>query len=158
MRYFIAIVMVGLFFASCKKDKYTTAPQITYKSIVNNVQNSSTPITDGGNAKISFSVTDGEGDLGLKPGKDTAYIFVKSLLTNDVDSVLFPDLSSISKKDFKATVTFGLTNNVLKCRSLPGTPAPVHVDTIYYEIYVRDFDKNKSNVIRTADPVFYTCQ
>jgi hypothetical protein len=156
MRYFIAIVVGGLFLASCKKDKYTTAPQITYKSIQNNVQNSSTPVSDGANAKIIFSVTDGEGDLGLKSGKDTAYIFIKSLLTNDVDSVLFPDLSSVSKKDFKATVTFGLTNNVLKCRPVPGNLT--HVDTIYYEVYVRDFAKNKSNVIRTGDPVFYTCQ
>jgi len=156
MRYFIAIVAGGLLLASCKKDKYTTIPQITYKSIVNNAVDQSIPVSQGGETKISFSLTDAEGDLGFDEGKDTSYIYIKSLLTNDQDSVLFPDLTAISKKDFKATVTFALPSSILKCRTLPGNIS--HIDTIYYEVYVKDFEKNKSNVIRTGDPVFFRCQ
>jgi hypothetical protein len=154
MRYFVAVAALTLIFISCKKDKYTTAPQITYKSVSPNAVD--VTILNGAAARVNFEITDGEGDLGFSQGKDTAFIYMKNLLTNLEDSIIFPDLRSISKSDFKATVSASL-EKVTKCRSLPGNPPPLHTDTIYYEIYVKDFAKNKSNVITTAEPVFFRC-
>jgi hypothetical protein len=36
-----------------------------------------------------------------------------------------------------------------------GVPNNSKKDTIYYEIYIKDFAKNKSNVIRSDKPVYY---
>jgi hypothetical protein len=152
MRNAIFIICLLLFFASCKKDKYTTAPQLKYLSVRPNALDSRdfTPVYP----VLTFRVTDAEGDIGYKAGTDTAFIYVKSLLTGFSDSLPFPDLETAGKSNFNAEVDVDLQRFV-KCKSLPGTP--LHTDTLYFEIYVKDFEKNKSNVIKSEDPVFFTC-
>ncbi len=148
MRVIITVLVLALIFSSCGKDKYTTAPQIKYKSVipdsVSNVVNTQTPV-------ITFSITDAEGDLGIT-SKDTAFIHIKNLFTNDTALVKFPDIKDITKKDFKADISVSLTGlGMFNC------PVSNTVDTIFYEIYVTDFGKNKSNTIVTEDPVFNHC-
>ncbi|MEP7236587.1 MAG: hypothetical protein ABI685_01935 [Ferruginibacter sp.] len=151
MRYSLLFTIAILFFTACKKDKYTTAPQISFKKLSHNAVdlsiNSATPI-------VTLTITDAEGDIGYIDGKDTAFIYMKNLLTNDFDSVPFPDLQTASKSNFKADVDVTITK-VLKCKSLPGFP--LHTDTLYFQFYVKDFAKNKSNVITTTEPVYFTC-
>lgn len=149
MRYTLIFSMALLLLCACNKDKFTTAPQIEYKSIAPNVADnlSPTPV-------ITISITDAEGDMGIT-SKDTAFIYMKNLLTNDFDSLPFPDLQASGKSNFKAEVDF-VTSKVFKCRSLPGFP--LHTDTLYFQVYIKDFAKNKSNVIITGDPVYYTCR
>jgi hypothetical protein len=79
---------------------------------------------------------------------------MKNLLTNDFDSLPFPDLQTAGKSNFQANIDVTITK-VLKCRSLPGFP--LHTDTLYFEFYVKDFAKNKSNLVVTPDPVYFTC-
>ncbi len=159
MRYLLFGLIVVLTLFACKKDKYTTAPQVSFKSISPSFVDFSIPAGfEGGNpAMLKFEITDAEGDIGFTPNKDTSYIFVKNLLTNDVDSQYFPNLANVTTKNFKAEITFSL-QNVTKCRSLPGNPPPVHVDTIYFEFFVKDFKKNKSNVVKTTTPLLYRCR
>ena len=153
MRYSLLFTIAILFFAACKKDKFTTVPQIKFEKLSHNAVdlsiNSATPV-------ITLSITDAEGDLGIIKGKDTAFIYMKNLLTNTFDSVPFPDLSAAAKSNFKADIDVTITK-VLKCKSLPGTPPPLHTDTLYFEFYIKDFAKNKSNVIVTPEPVYFTC-
>lgn len=153
MRYCLVLTMTIIFFTACKKDKFTTAPQITFEKLSHNAVdlsiNSVTPV-------VTLSITDAEGDLGLVSGQDTAFIYMKNLLTNTFDSVPFPDLTAAAKANFKANIDVTITK-VLKCKSLPGTPPPLHTDTLYFEFYVKDFAKNKSNVIVTPEPVYFTC-
>jgi hypothetical protein len=141
-----------LFFVSCKKDKYTTAPQLKYLELSSNAVDSRdfNPVYP----VLTFRVTDAEGDVGLKAGTDTAFIYVKSLLTGFSDSLAFPDLETAGKSNFNAEVDIDL-QRFIKCKSLPGTP--LHTDTLYFEIYVKDFARNKSNVITSTDPVYFTC-
>ncbi len=156
MRYLFLFSIVCICFISCKKDKYTSAPQISYKSVENNFINSSatTGSPNSGPAYVNFELTDAEGDIGLK-GKDTAFVFFKNLLTGLSDSLVFPDLNRVAGKNFLGVVNTSL-DKVTKCKVLPG--GILHTDTIYYEIYVKDFAKNKSNIIKTGDPVYYRCQ
>src|SRR6188768_47812 len=102
MRIIILVCLIGLFFSACNKDKYTTEPQIEYKSIdfnyVENISGYSTP-------SVTFSITDAEGDIGNLTLRDTAYIHVKNVRTGDSALLTFPDLKDITKKDFKADVT-----------------------------------------------------
>ncbi len=150
MRYPLLFTISIFLFTACKKDKFTTAPQIKFEKLSHNAIdlsiNSATPI-------ITFSITDAEGDLGLN-SKDTAFIYMKNLLTNTFDSVPFPDLQSAGKNNFKANVDVTITK-VIKCKSQPGNP--LHTDILYFEFYVKDFAKNKSNVFTTPDPVYFTC-
>lgn len=148
MRYSFLFAIAILFLTACNKDKYTTAPQIKFKGVDPNAIDMSNPIAP--DPAIILEVTDAEGDIGFR-GSDTAKIYVTNLFTGYIDStILFPDISAIAKKDFKADVEIKIGGLLLE-----GTnrPRPV-VDTAYYEIYIKDFAKNKSNVIRTEDPIY----
>jgi hypothetical protein len=104
---------------------------------------------------ITFSITDKEGDIGFKNGTDTAFIYLKNNLTGKSDSLPFPDLQAAGKNNFKADVTVSIAS-VLECKSLPG--GALHTDTLYFDVYVRDFERNKSNIITTSDPVYFSCR
>jgi hypothetical protein len=137
---------------SCKKDKFTTAPQIAFKSVDPNY----TSISLGSvTPQITFSITDKEGDIGAKVGVDTAYVYLKNNLTGKFDSLAFPDLESAGKSSFKADVSVSIAK-VLQCKSLPG--GAEHIDTLYFDVYVRDFARNKSNTITTPDPIYFKCR
>jgi len=100
-----------------------------------------------------LQVTDAEGDLGKISSTEISKAYVKNTLTNKLDSFDFPDLSSISKSNFKANVEIGL-KKVMSGRSTGIRP---YQDIIHFEVYVTDFAKNKSNVILTdQDFIYYT--
>lgn len=145
MRVLLPIAVVCLFFTACNKDKYTSAPQIKYKSLT---QNYFVNVINAKSPSVVFSITDSEGDLG-----DTSYIYMKNLLTGQIDSAGFPSLNGAVKKNLKADVTASLG----KLGGCFTANPPGHIDTMYYEIYVVDFAKNKSNVIVTEDPVYQQC-
>ncbi|MBL7703015.1 MAG: hypothetical protein JNM14_12245 [Ferruginibacter sp.] len=151
MRYSSLFFIAILFLTACNKDKYTTAPQIEYKSISPNASlstNNNCNIPD--KPVLTIHVTDAEGDLGFISNKDTAYVFVKNLVTNKLDSIRFTDIGSAAVKNFSGDVEVSL------CRFLSGIPGPgPKTDTLYFEVYVRDFAKNVSNTITTKDPVYY---
>ncbi len=147
MRATILVLVIGIIFSACKKDKYTSAPQIKYKSLSSNVYVNT---TQQGYVppEINFTITDSEGDLG-----DTAFIHVKNLLSGRIDSFRFPELVGATKKNLKAEVS------VWTISGCDGTiPPGGRIDTMYYEVYVTDFAKNKSNTIVTEDPVYQQCQ
>ena len=152
MKSFIIFIAIGLFFVSCKKDHFTTAPQITFKNV-----NPNATSTDIGSVipDITFDITDKEGDIGFKPGSDTAFVYLKNKLTGKSDSLYFPDLQAAGKSNFKAEVTVNIAT-VLECKSLPG--GGLHTDTLYFDVYVKDFAGNKSNVFTTGDPIYFNCR
>ena len=152
MRYTFLPAVVFLLFVGCNKDKFTTAPQITYKSLKPNVLSRNLPLTGQEIPILTLQVTDAQGDIGFRAGRDTAKLFIKNLLTNKTDSTLMlPDLSTVAGKNFQANIEITLRSSII----LEGSSRPSpKTDTIYYEVYMKDFAKNKSNVIRTTDPVF----
>ena len=150
MRYtlFAAIIILG--FAACKKDKFTTAPQISYKTLKPNTIYSNLFIQPA--PVITLHVTDQEGDVSFVPGHDSAWIYVKNLLTNTRDSLQFPDLTGVTTSKFQFDLDIPLTSNNL----IKGSPRPrPKTDTLYFEVYITDAAKNKSNVITTQDPVYF---
>ncbi len=149
MRYSLVFTIFILLFVACKKDKFTTAPQIRYKSLNPNLVNLN--LTNQVMPVLTIEVTDAEGDLGLR-GTDTARIFIKNLLTGKIDSTLIlPDLSGAASKNFKGDIEITFDTNII----LEGSTRPrPKTDTLFYEIYIKDFAKNKSNIINTPDPVF----
>ena len=149
MRILFSLALVAVFFTACKKDKFTTVPQIKYKSLKNNVFTGGT-VPSNSAPTITLHVTDAEGDLGFLDGKDTSYVFLKNLRTNITDSIILPDLSKAGVKNFEADIEV----NLYKIVRVPSSTPPKK-DTLYYDIYVQDFAKNKSNVVRTGDPIYF---
>ncbi len=150
MRYILLIATIGILFIACKKDKYTTVPQIVFKSIKPNAAYSNVPVKQQQIPVLTISVTDAEGDLGFKSLKDTSYIVVKNLLTGKIDSLILPDIQTSAVKNFKGDISVDLANFL----GTSARPSP-KTDTLYFEVYVKDFAKNKSNIIRTREPVYY---
>ena len=150
MRYSLLFAIAILVFTACKKDKYTSAPQIEYKSINPNTAFSNFSCTFQDIPVLTIHVTDAEGDLGFIDGGDTSYVFIKNLLNNELDSVKLPDIRSAAVKNFSADIDINLCDFL----ATSNRPRP-KTDTLYFEVYVRDFSKQVSNTIRTADPVYY---
>lgn len=155
MRTTILLAALILGFTACNKDKYTTAPQIKFKDISPDYASSDlTNLNRDAAPKLTIQVTDAEGDLGFISGKDTSRIYIKNLRSNNVDSFFLPDIQTAAVKNFKGDVTVNLFD-ALDCVN-PGPVRP-RTDTTYYEVYIVDFAKNKSNVIVTDKPVYYRC-
>lgn len=147
MRYILTIAAVIVLFPACKKDKFTTVPQISFKSVdPDYYQQGITP--DASLPVITVNVTDAEGDLGFISGKDTSFIYFKNLRTNKLDSVELPNIKQAATKNFQGDVAVNM-------KQFLGVPNNAKKDTIYFEIYMKDFAKNKSNVIRSDKPVYY---
>ena len=150
MRYTLLFTIAILGFTACKKDKYTSAPQISFKSIEPDVWDNSNLNPTAGPI-LKFHLTDAEGDFGFQNGKDTSYAYIKNITIPPykIDSVKFPVLPNQIKKNLSVDVEV-LIRSVL---ANSGRPRP-YVDTLYFEVYVKDFAKNKSNVIVTDKPVY----
>jgi len=154
MKNVIALILMSVLISSCGKDKFTTAPQIKFVSVSPNFAQSSITSLDPNAPKLTIEVTDAEGDLGGQDVTDSSMIYLRNLKSNNIDSFRFPDLTRAQQNNFKAEVTISLFN-ALDCVS-PGPPRP-RTDTLFYEVFVRDAKRNKSNVIITTEPLFYRC-
>ncbi len=146
MRYTLLIIMLALFLVACKKDKFTTVPAITFKSFKPDAYASNSP--PGGFPVMTIHVTDLEGDLGFVSGKDTSYIYITNLRTNKFDSLRLPNIAGSAKKNFEGDVEVDM-------KGFLGVPNNAVKDTIYFNVYLKDFAKNKSNQIKTDKPVYY---
>ncbi len=158
MRNILLAAITLSFCISCSKDKYTTAPQIKFKSITPSVLNTPGPPSSG--PKLTIEVTDAEGDFGFKPGEDTSYVFVKNLTVPPfkLDSFKFPAaLAGATGKNFKGDVEISISGDgTAGSGVLAGSCSTSNcTDTLYFEVYVIDFAKNKSNVIKTEKPLLF---
>ena len=153
MRYILILGAIVLGFLSCKKDKFNTVPQIAFKNIspdtwlTTNLDQNQSPI-------LTFKLTDAEGDFGFNEKFDTSYIYVKniSVAPFKLDSMKFPVLSGLNRSNLNVDVEVKI-RSVLASTFVSGGRKP-HVDTLRFEVYVKDFAKNKSNVI-IAQPLYY---
>ena len=81
MRYLFFAFVACVAFTACSKNKYTSAPQIKFKSITSPFFANS--LTD--KPVLIIELTDAEGDFGFKEGKDTSYVFVRDVYYFDFD-------------------------------------------------------------------------
>ena len=130
--------MICLIISGCNKDKFTTVPQLKYKSISTNV------LDKGQLLKITLSFTDQEGDEDL--------LFIKKV-TPYCNKTIFKDSINISA-DFIATkgksgdilVTMGYrVSNTLDV----GDPKCGVNDTCTFRFVLRDKAKNISDSVDT---------
>lgn len=147
MRCTIITVIFLLGLTACNKNKFNTIPQLSFKSVSPDTYKQGT-INNDDIPTMIFHVTDAEGDLGFVSGKDTSYIYFRNLKTNHFDSVKLPDLLTAARKNFEGDIQVNMKQYI---RPVNNTKR----DTLYYDVFVKDFAKNKSNVVRTSKPIYY---
>jgi len=146
----ILSILICFVFISCKKENYTTQPQISFLSITPSTWYSDNPSLTG--PQLSFKLTDAEGDFGFQ---DTSISFVYIRLENDTlnppDSLAFPNLPIPNKSNLNVEVSVDISTALPP----PHFPSPF-TDTLYFELYVKDFAGHKSNVIKSTPFYFIT--
>jgi len=145
----ILITVFSAFLMSCNKDTYTSAPTITYLSITPNTWYSDNPSING--PLLKFQLTDLEGDFGFQD-TSVSYVYIRNVADSlsPFDSIPFPPIDIADKKNLNVEVSVDL-GNILP----PASPVRPNTDTLYFEAFVRDFAKNKSNVIVTGNPLYF---
>jgi len=145
----ILLIVISFVFVSCKKENYTTQPQISFLSITPSTWYSDNPSLTG--PQLSFKLTDAEGDFGFQ---DTSISFVYIRLENDTlnppDSLAFPNLPIPNKSNLNVEVSVDIASVLPP----PHFPRPF-TDSLHFELYVKDFAGNKSNVIKSTTPFYF---
>lgn len=147
MKRILSVALVVLLASSCKKDKYTSEPQIKFKSYTFNVAYNA---LNQPSPEMKLGLTDAEGDLGYS--NENTYVYVKNITTLPFkeDSFLLPDLSALTRKNLNVEVNVKMIS-LLTPSSQPTTP---YTDTLFFQVYVKDLAGNKSNVITTPEPIY----
>lgn len=145
----LIILFLVLSLASCDKADFTSAPQIRFISISPESRFSDDLSITG--PLLTFRLTDLEGDFGFQD-TSISYVYVRNAADtlNSPDSLAFPDLPIADKRKLDVDVSV----DILDVLPPPRSPRP-YTDTLYFEVYVKDFAGQKSNVIRSTRPFYY---
>jgi hypothetical protein len=157
MRYLVISFLVVVVLISCKKSDGNSAPKIKFKSILETYA-SNIPITGQPLPILTIQVSDDDGDLGFNDGIDTSYIYIKNVTVTPfrIDSFKFPkELSTLPKTSFRSYVDVDIDISKSSAPLIYKPTGNNRRDSLYYEIYIKDFKKNKSNVIKTDKPLVY---
>jgi hypothetical protein len=140
---FLVAVIGLILLIACKKDRFTTTPQLKIKSISTDV----VPV----NGSISFTIqfTDKEGDV-----KDT--LFVKKVRLNkkivptirDSFSYVIPGFPDTKKGDFIVDMNYATIYSAITPPNIPGTnPPQKESDTLLVKFVARDADGHFSDTV-----------
>jgi hypothetical protein len=138
MRNTILIALFALLFIGCKKDKFTSKPQLTFKSI-------NTKVLDRDQIVIfTLAYTDLEGDL-----QDSIYVEKvepKCALSGFKTKYLLPNFPSTKNSEGDIQVSFGYNVS-----NFPLLKAPQcgRNDTCYFRFSLKDKAQNVSDTINS---------
>jgi hypothetical protein len=160
--YFVILVCVV---TACRKANSEGIPEIKFKKITESIiTTASVTSPDYVSPILTIQLRDNDGDFGFEDGTDTSYIYIKNISVPPFksDSFKFPQiLKKLPKGTLKNFVDVEIAinqNNTaggqLAYNSSTAPSSGKRVDTCFYEVFVKDFKKNKSNVIRTDEPLF----
>ena len=141
------------FFVKCQKaPDFPVVPSIAFLSFN---QNKIHPDKDS--LKVTFSFTDGDGDLGYQQGQNTSSdttIYITDIRLDKSDYTYVFDMPYITPKGSYKQVSGNFTIDMISdchCR-----PDHAVYDTVWYKIKIRDRAGHVSNVIQTPK-VYLIC-
>jgi hypothetical protein len=145
MRLIYVMGAVLLFAAGCKKDNFTTKPQLKIKSI------NFAEITGSQTLIFTIRITDKEGDF-------TSYFGVSTKTPNCpasdfIDSTIFkiPE-DFITSKNNDGEIELALTKSQRHSNLCPGTGSTFKTDTTVFSFWTKDKAGNTSDTVR-SEPV-----
>ncbi len=144
----LILLTFATFFYACKKDAYTTKPQITFKSA------SSTALKQGDIVTFQIDFTDKEGDI-----QDTLWVEKVSRTCPTTAGVQF--ISKNKVPNFTATtqlkgileISFVYNSNIAGISSIIGCSNKN--DTSYFKFWLKDKAQNRSDTITSPDIILY---
>ena len=142
----LILLAITVIFSACKKDTYTTKPQISIKSI------SSKTVNSGDVLIFQIHFTDKEGDI-----QDTLWIQKFSRVCPNTAGVQFtsasrvPDFVPTSNLDGILEIGFGYNANVQGYNTISG--CGTKNDTAYFKFWLKDKANNRSDTITTENIV-----
>jgi hypothetical protein len=145
MRNTILIALVCFVFSGCKKDTYSSTPQLTYKSVNTNQLYPDQII------KFTLTVTDAEGDI-----IDTMYIQKVSLNCPGSDfSATYPVPTFPTSKNLKSDVLISFANGINTPPYITVASACSYNDTCYFRFMIKDQANHKSDTVRSGNIVIF---
>lgn len=144
MRTKILLTIIAFsFLAGCSKDKYTTKPQLKYKSVNTKTLSNNQTLT------FTLGVTDAEGDL-----QDTIWVqeIVKGCGGAGFTSPYrMPDFTGTKdlEGDIQVCYAYGLN---LGCPAITHSSCVNRNDTATFKFWIQDLAKNRSDTI-TSDQI-----
>lgn len=150
--YIILLALLTFIFASCEKKGPSSSdkiPHISDLKISTDVVRQNNP---DDTLLITFSVTDGDGDIGSSA--DSAGIYLQDDWGSNANQFYFPDIPRDvvdPEKGIIATCTVKVPST-LHFIIRPGNPPPTK-DSVKFDVYVRDDARNESNHLTT--PMIY---
>ncbi len=145
MRYTLLISILILFLFSCKKDKYTTAPHLTYKSV------NTKALHQGETIVFVLSFTDAEGDVVSALSSDSS-LLVKKVVPKCAASSFnqfYPIPSFPASKNQSGDITVTYNYNSIPPKCYPKN------DTAVFKFVLMDKAKNKSDTAVSDQIIIY---
>jgi hypothetical protein len=145
MRVIYAILVLLLFAVACKKDKFTTKPQLKIKRV------NSTEIFGSQNLVFTIQLTDKEADFSSYFGVSTKSPGCPA--SDFTDSTLFkiPDEFINSKQD-EGEIVLTLSKAQRHSNLCPGTGGTFKTDTTTFKFWTKDLAGNVSDTV-WSDPI-----
>lgn len=141
MRYTALIAIISLFFLGCKKNKFSTRPQLTYKSV------SAKRVIKNQVVNFKFTFTDAEGDINLLYWQKVG---LNCIDTAFKDKLPIPvDLPQIKNQKGDLTVSFVNGDNSINQLPTIVTTCPIASDTCFFRFVLTDQAKNKSDTVNS---------
>ncbi len=142
MRYPIILTIFIFLLAGCKKDKFSTIPQLKYKSV------NTKKLSRGEVITFTLSFTDAEGDL-----TDSLFVqqFVRNCLASNLKRPLYklPEFPTSKNQEGEILVTYGYEVN----GTVPlVSPKCNRNDTAIFRFVLKDKAQNKSDTV-SSDPI-----
>lgn len=160
----IALFALGVLACQTPPD-YPDEPVIEFVRMSKNTIEQGTGAAD--TIRVTFSFTDGDGDLGRSEDSDQLDIFLTDLRTGTpADNYRIPEIPPLGASNgIRGEVTFNLFQTCCifpQGIPLPCEPNPANSitdfpqDTVVYELFIVDRAGNESNRIRT-EAIFVQC-
>jgi hypothetical protein len=142
----LIVFLIVTILASCKKDQYTTAPQLTFNSV------NSTSLQKGNLLTFEIGFTDKEGDV-----QDTMWIQrISKICPSDVSRTIpypIPNFTAVSylKGVFEVSYAYNLINAGYP---VIGTCVASKNDTSYFRFWIKDLAGHTSDTISSPNITF----
>lgn len=160
---YITLFLFGtLFFAACiQPSVYPDEPMIEYVSINKNVITQGSISAGEDTLVVTFSFTDGDGDLSQADSVDIFFVDSRQGAEIPFKFPLIAEDGAANGISGEVTVRLRTQPAVLCCNYLNGdnscTPHPGEQDTVVFSIQIRDRALNYSNTIET-EPIYILCE
>ena len=152
---FIPILAIAILVFGCGKDKFTTKPQLKYKSV------NSKKISGSQTLVFKLELTDKEGDfttlLGVKkivPGCPTTPFINGSEFTDSLKFVIPPDFITTKGKQGEVVVTLNQNDRGSNACTVPG--GATKPDTCTFKFWTRDKAGNVSDTAVSEQIIILT--